>query len=94
MKFKLDTSGSFYNQEKMEPLKVLGFKFRKSREVYGKEYWSGLEEFYKDSSVQPEIELNSLEELIDLCEKFGEVVVRKDWSGNGNTLEIYDDYRE
>lgn len=35
-----------------------------------------------------EIEINSLEDLINLSKKYGEIII------NGNTLEIYDDYRE
>lgn len=34
------------------------------------------------------IEIDSLQELVDLTKKYGEIII------NGNSLEIYDDYRE
>lgn len=41
------------------------------------------------------IELNSLEELVDFVDKYGEIVVGVDWHNQDyKAIEIYDDYRE
>ena len=42
------------------------------------------------------IEINTLEELMEFCNKYGSLIVETDfYFGDGNnTIEIYDDYRE
>lgn len=77
MKFTLSTSGHFYPQaDRRKELEEIGFTFKPSD--------------YKDFTIEgsPEIEINSLEELIQFADKFGEIILR-DYS-----IEIYDDYRE
>ena len=77
MKFKIETTGYFYpNLEDRNRLEQIGFAFEKSN--------------YKDFKItgKPEIEINTLEELIQFGNKHGEIIV-----SDGN-IEIYDDYRE
>ena len=77
MKFIVSTSGDFYQQaDRRKELKEIGFTFKQSD--------------YKDFTIEgsPEIEINSLEELIQFANKFGEIIV-----GDGS-IEIYNDYRE
>ena len=77
MKFTLSTSGHFYPQaDRRKELEEIGFTFKPSD--------------YKGFTIEgsPEIEINSLEELIQFANKFGEIIV-----GDGS-IEIYDDYRE
>jgi len=77
MKFTLSTSGHFYPQaDRRKELEEIGFTFNPSD--------------YKDFTIEgsPEIEINSLEELIQFANKFGEIIV-----GDGS-IEIYNDYRE
>lgn len=77
MKFKLSTSGNFYPQaDRRKKLEEIGFTFKQSDYKY----------FTIEGS--PEIEINSLEDLIQFADKFGEIIV-----GN-ESIEIYDDYRE
>ena len=77
MKFTLSTSGDYYPEADIrKELEEIGFTFTPSD--------------YKDFTIQgsPDIEINSLEELIQFADKFGEIIF-----GNGS-IEIYDDYRE
>lgn len=77
MKFTLSTSRHFYPQAyRRKELEEIGFTFKPSD--------------YKDFTIEgsPEIEINSLEELIQFANKFGEIIV-----GDGS-IEIYNDYRE
>jgi hypothetical protein len=77
MEFTLSTSGHFYSQaDRRKELEEIGFTFKPSD--------------YKDFTIEgsPTIEINSLEELIQFADKFGEIIV-----GNGS-IEIYNDYRE
>lgn len=77
MKFTLSTSGHFYPQaDRRKELEEIGFTFNPSN--------------YKGFTIEgsPEIEINSLEELIQFANKFGEIIV-----GDGS-IEIYNDYRE
>jgi hypothetical protein len=77
MKFTLSTSGYFYTRaDRRKELEEIGFTFKPSD--------------YKDFAIEgsPEIEINSLEELIQFANKFGEIIV-----GDGS-IEIYNDYRE
>ena len=77
MKFILSTSGDFYPRaDERKELEEIGFTFSPSD--------------YKDFTINgsPEIEINSLHELIQFVDKFGRVIVE-----NGS-MEIYNDYRE
>lgn len=77
MKFKIKTTGYFYsNEEDRKRLEQIGFTFEKSD--------------YKDFKIkgEPEIEINTLEELIQFGNNHGEIIV------SDGHIEIYDDYRE
>ena len=77
MKFTIQTSGYFYsNKEDIKRLEQIGFSFEKSD--------------FRDFKIKgnPEIEINTLEELIQFCNKHGEIIV------SDCHIEIYDDYRE
>ncbi|WP_114752280.1 hypothetical protein [Pleomorphovibrio marinus] len=77
MKFKLQTTGDFYpKDEERKKLEPLGFKFIPS----------DYERFYIEG--EPEIEINSLEDLIEFSNKFGELIISDGY------IEIYDNYRE
>ena len=78
MKFKLRTSGYFYFVEGKEHLEKLGFKFNSEK----------YKERYTIIDSYPEIELNTLDDLLNLYDNYGELIIR------GNIIEIYDDYRE
>lgn len=83
MKFTLSTSGHFYPQaDRRKELEEIGFTFKPSdyKSLY----------CFRAFTIEgsPEIEINSLEELIQFADKFGEIIV-----GNGS-IEIYNDYRE
>lgn len=76
MKFNLKTSGYFYHDPKeRNKLEYLGFYFEKT------EYGFAIR-------GTPEIEINSLEELIAFSEKYGRIIL------DDGTIEIYDDDRE
>ena len=78
MKFKLSTSGHFYDRAKYrEQLKKLGFTFQES------DYRE-----YAITDHEPEIEFNTLDDLIKFSKKFGELIITP------TTIEIYDNYRE
>jgi hypothetical protein len=82
MKFKLRTSGHYSEEDPGKTaLEELGFKF----EPY-------TSPFYRDDrfelSGSPEIEINTLQELMQFAAKFEEIVIKKD------SIEIVNDYRE
>jgi len=79
MKFKLRTSGNFYSPKDIEPLEALGFKFEDTSLVDKKT---------KYKIEDAEVEINSLEQLMEFVSKYGEIVLSND------AIEIYDDYRE
>jgi len=80
MKFKLEVSGySYPNKEDRERLKKIGFSFEKQENM-------GIEWFRIKG--EPEIEINSLEELIEFSNTHGEIIVKD------GCIEIYDDCRE
>ena len=76
MKFKIRVASYFYNKQDKEELEKLGFKFtlyeprKDSGEPYVVENYSRVE----DWSEAPEIEIESLEELLTFYEKWGEIV--------------------
>lgn len=77
MEFTLSTSAHFYpNADRRKELEEIGFTFKPSD--------------YKDFTIEgsPTIEINSLEELIQFADKFGEIIVCD------GSIEIYNDYRE
>jgi len=83
MKFELSTAGYFYSKEEAEPLKELGFKFDTAS-------W---ENSIRCSGIvitdhTPDIEFDTLEQLISFIAKQGNCVVSCD------SITIYDDYLE
>jgi hypothetical protein len=73
MKFTLSTSGIFYpKQEIREKLQKLGFKFKKTDSL----------NFIIEGC--PEIEIHSLEELIELSKEYGGITV------SDGLIEIFD----
>jgi hypothetical protein len=79
MKFKLSTSGRFYDDnEHKKNLEGLGFTFTPN---------DFPRPFYI-SDRAPDIEINTLEELMAFSQKFGELVISE------GEIEIYDNYRE
>ena len=86
MNFKIRTAGVWYeNNTHLKELKELGFKFclniRNEFEIYLGE---------DDVDYQRiDITINSLEELIELQKKVGDIVICKD-----NEIIIYDGYLE
>ena len=86
MKFELSTSKYFYpdENERIE-LSKLGFTFRPSEYKY-----AFRPSEYKEYIIEgtPEIEINSLEELIEFSKEFGELIIED------KSIEIYNGYRE
>ena len=77
MKFSLGTIGSAYSKDEKDKLMALGFRFRR-------EY----ENLFCIEGYEPEIELNSLEELVNFTNRYGQVILE------GNEMTFYDDYAE
>ena len=78
MQFELRTSGLFYPQEeRRKELEKLGFTFKPSG--------------YKSFTIEgnPQININSLEELIEFSNKLNSDLIVSD-----GCIEIYDDHRE
>ena len=87
MRFNLDTSGSFYNEEEKSELEELGFVFDQRPEPGRAWHKSWDQEIY--------IDFNSLDDLIKFIKKYGQVVISPpEKEGWGWDIEIYDDYRE
>ena len=81
MIFRLTTSGNFYPKDReseREKLEKLGFTFKKS----------DYREFIIEKNPGPEIEINSINELMAFVHTYGEIIVKE------NSIEIYDNYRE
>lgn len=93
MKFELSTVAYSYNEERAERLKKLGFSFRRlTMSMRCSE-----ERAYGKLSPNPTIEFENLQELVDFCKQWGNIVITSYIDPNGkevNSLEIYDDYRE
>lgn len=92
MKFQLRTTGSTYEDGRYKKqLEKLGFKFKPHDDEYNKLYQqlhkSKKQQFYMGYS-ETEIEINTLEDLLQFVRKFGQIVLDED------SIEIYDDYRE
>lgn len=85
MKFRLSTAGYFYKKEDAEKLSELGFTFTesKSKTILGK----GVTAF--EINGYPEIEFTTIEEFINFCNYWGQVIINDD-----NKIIIYDDYVE
>lgn len=76
MKFILNTSGRYYHDiQDIEVLEKLGFTFVKNKNGYL-------------INGNPEIEINSLDELILFGNVHGEIII------SDGRIEIYDDFRK
>jgi len=80
MKFKLETSGYLYKDTDREKLSKLGFEFEPHKFM---EY-----QWKKKENINLEIEINSLDQLVEFMGKWGSLILSPD------TIEIYDDYKE
>jgi len=98
MKFELDTASCilrtytdkpFDDTENIKKLKELGFKYKETlHEVNGRYEYGDITTYRKDDSELPTIEINTIEELMDFIDKYGQVVV------DNERILIYDDYLE
>ena len=84
MRFRLTQDKFWMGDEEKERLEELGFKFKEElNEDYRKNgKWKC------DSNVEPGIEINSLDDLMKLVEKMGDIILSED------RIEIYNNYRE
>lgn len=81
MRFLLVTTGTFYQKEQKTKLETLGFEFS--------DYDNGIIiHQFKKTNKEIFIEMDSLQELVDFSNKWGQIII------NGDVIEIYDDYRE
>lgn len=84
MKFKVKTVDSFYNESDKKRLESIGFKFdERNPEFEFPGPWFKL-------SFEPEIEINSLEELQEFAKTHGDIILGEKF----DSIEIYDDYKE
>jgi hypothetical protein len=87
MKFTVTTTDYIYNIDEAEKLMGLGFEFEGSSNA------SRLRITTKD----PEIEINTIDELMEFVKKFGDIVVSEPLFPEKDAnpkIEIYDGYRE
>ncbi len=91
MIFKITTTVDYYNigDAKVQKLKDIGFTF-----VPGKSRLSRSDDLLFRVPEYIDIEINSLDELISLSNKFGEIIIHSNALFENNTLEIYNGYRE
>ena len=80
MKFQLFTVGYEYSVRESEDLEKIGFVFRLPQD--GGNYR------IIDAKHTPELEIGTLEELIEFINRFGEIIL------NGRSIKIYDGYVE
>ncbi len=87
MTYQLNTAKFFYNEEELPKYEKLGFKFRhlSDDEKYSNDTTHALKDYDEDL---PSIEINSLEELHELIDNYGVIVLGKDH------LTIYNNYIE
>ena len=81
MKYKLSQAKYWVDDAEKDELEKLGFSFTKGKGVYeslGQWVISG----------DPEVEINTLEDLNDFVKTYGEIVLRE------NSITIYNDYLE
>ena len=88
MKFKLRSATMSYDSEdldeliEMEELEEIGFKYELEEDGYGRA------EFYEVYNPSLEIEINTLEELMEFIKKYGRLIIEKD------EIITYNDYIE
>lgn len=82
MKFELRTAKSFYSKHRASQLEGLGFTFEEYSNIPG-------EPLLMDHTCEVvEVELNTLEELSEFSDKWGNLVFSR------GAITIYDDYLE
>jgi len=84
MKFKLDHAHWRTDEETKKKYEVLGFKYKYDNE----NNWYSGEPWMTIRPDEVDIEINSLEELIEFVKKWGPIVLNED------NITIYDDYLE
>jgi hypothetical protein len=86
MKFRLNHSGSFYNEKDKTKLEKYGFKFCLAGKWHpvGQEWTSDYQ-----NAGEVYVEINTLEELLQFVSDCGSQIILSD-----DTIEIYDNYRE
>ena len=82
MKFTINTAEHCYSLKEAEELKNLGFTFHKNK--------NDEQKCYIDGENDPGIEISSLEQLMELSDKYGDLIIRN----NPLTITIYDGYIE
>lgn len=86
MKLNLFTVGDFYDKEDKEKLEKLGFVFTKTPSHVISYFANGTDiEFTINKSMHPTIEINSIEELMELINNYGSVIISTD------TITIFDE---
>ena len=90
MKFILRTSKNFYSWAESKKLETLGFVFKKTA------YYKKAPYYKKHGKTEQsiEIEISSLDELIDFYKKWGKIIITEDSTTGEPVIEIYDDWRE
>jgi hypothetical protein len=83
MRFLLVTTGRHYGENQKIELESLGFEFHLNDRLR----YTG-RPYTMDKDKQVFIEMESLQELVDFSDKWGQIIV------NNNEIEIYDDFRE
>ena len=83
MKTKIRTANDFYNDADKDSLAKLGFEFKMQTERHGIGNYNGW-----SPQNEPEIDINTLDELLAMVRVYGDIVIRED------EIIIYDDYLE
>ena len=89
MKFLLVASGTFYDDDEKGKIEDLGFQFELFDQEIPQHKWRMIGPY-------PEIEIGSLEELIEFMQHWGELIIRTIYARDRQKLciEIYNDHRE
>jgi len=83
MKFKLRQAAYWCDTETKNKLSKLGFRFMKETEEN-----ITYREWYCDNDIDPTIEINTIEELMQFIEEYGRIVI------DGDEILIYNDHIE
>lgn len=87
MKFTVSITKSFFTQEEADKVKEFDFKFQDT-------YFMGHKYYLPNNISEKEIEINSIEELVQFSDKYGNIIISRKEVNNKPNLEIYNDYRE
>jgi hypothetical protein len=86
MKFNLLTRATNYKGEDVARLEKLGFTFKEEKEIPQVFKILNFKQLYTKLQGIPQIEINTLEELMDFVKEYGVIAIDED------SIEIYDDY--